>query len=134
MEEQKKSRGGFKILRLYLGIIFLSAGVYRVFHLSRAYSEIASLVGGWQKISLALTIVLEIIFGTFLIFNFKAKKAAEILFIFVALAILFALIRSGKEIFQSFSELFFFNATPTDFFLHLTYLVMLLALIFHLRK
>lgn len=134
MADQKKSRESFRILRIYLGIIFLSAGVYRIFHLSQAYSEIASLVGGWHEIFLVLTIILEVISGLFLIFNFRAKRTAEILFVFVALAMLLSVIRSGREIFQSLNELFFFNATPTDFFLHLTYLVMLLALIFYLRK
>lgn len=134
MEEQKKSGENFGILRIYLGIIFLSAGVYRIFHLSRAYSEIVSIAPGFYGLFLALTIILEIFLGAFLILDFKVKVAAEALFTFVAFATILMIIRSGREIFQNFSDLFFFNATPTDFFLHLTYMSMLLALILKLKK
>ncbi len=109
-------------LRFFLGLIFISAGLYRVFNWQDAVLELSNLNLTTSSYLIWLIIGLEIIGGLFLILNIKIKKTLLILIIFLTCAIALALIFNGNSIFVNLKELFIFNPTPTDTFLHLIYL------------
>lgn len=115
------------LLRLFLGLIFVSAGLYRIFNWQGAILELSKL--NLNSVYLSVFIVaMEIIGGLLLIFNVKTKKVLIVFIIFLALTLVWALIISGKSLLGNAFELFTFNLTPTDFFLHFTYLIMLIYL------
>lgn len=117
------------LLRLFLGLVFLSAGIYRIFNWHQAVLEFSGLNINSDYL-IILTIILEVFGGLLLILNIKTKKVllAFIIFIFFALAAAF--LNSGRDIISKSGELFFFNPTPTDVFLHFTYLIILIYLFF----
>jgi uncharacterized membrane protein YphA (DoxX/SURF4 family) len=117
------------LLRLFLGAVFLSAGIYRIFNWHQAVLEFSGLNINSAYL-IILTIILEVFGGLLLIFNIKTKKVllAFIIFIFFALAAAF--FNFGGDIISKSGELFFFNPTPTDVFLHFTYLIILIYLLF----
>ncbi len=112
------------LLRIFLGLVFLSAGVYRLFHWQGAVLEFSQLKLDSTYLP-GLAVIFEIIGGAFLLFNFQTKKVLLAFIIFLAAAIFWAFIVSGQSISSSAGELFFFRANPTDLFLHFTYLVLL---------
>lgn len=121
-----KDKNPIFILRIFLGLIFLSAGLYRALHIERAFLEFSPMVNHTIIYpAIYLVILLEIIGGLFLIFNFKIKITVLVFFIFMFLVIVQSLIFSSQEILSGFEELFFYNINPTDFFLHFTYLIIL---------
>jgi len=116
------------LLRIFLGLVFLSAGLYRIFNWPMTILELSKL--NLNSVYLAIFIIaLEITTGLFLIFNIKTKKVLISLIIFLTITLIWALIISGKNLINNASELFTFHLTPTDFFLHLTYLIILIYLI-----
>jgi uncharacterized membrane protein YphA (DoxX/SURF4 family) len=117
------------LLRTFLGLIFVSAGLYRVFNWQAAISELSRL--NLNSVYLPILIIaLEIIGGLFLIFNIQAKKVLLIFIIFILLALASAFLIAGKDIISKSVELFVFNPTPTEVFLHFTYLIILISLLF----
>ena len=116
------------LLRLFLGIIFLSAGIYRVFNWQQAILEFSELHLNSVYL-IALMVALEIIGGLLLIFNVKTKEVLLIFIIFILLALVGAFLTAGKDIISKSGELFVFSPTPTDVFLHFTYLIILIYLL-----
>jgi uncharacterized membrane protein YphA (DoxX/SURF4 family) len=115
-------------LKIFLGLVFLSAGLYRIFNWQEAVIEFTRL--GLDTTYLPImAIALEIIGGLFLLFNFQTKKVLLAFVIFLSLAILQSLIFSWPNIVSQTRELFVFQANPTDIFLHFTYLIILLFLL-----
>jgi len=116
------------LLRLFLGLTFLSAGVYRIFNWHQAVVEFSRFGLSSASYLIALTIILEIIGGLFLLFNIKTKKVLLVFIIFIIIALISALLVNGNNIISGLGELFTFNPTPTDTFLHFTYLILLVYL------
>jgi len=112
--------------RIFLGLVFLSAGIYRVFNWQEAVLEILNLNLPFAEFISLFVMALEIIGGTLLMLNFKTKKIALIFSLFIVLALAFALFSSWQAIINDAGKLFTFQAESTDFFLHLTYLLILL--------
>jgi uncharacterized membrane protein YphA (DoxX/SURF4 family) len=117
------------LLRLFLGLTFLTAGIYRIFNWQQTTAEFSNLHLNFAYLSV-LTIILEIAGGLLLIFNIKTKKVLLIFVVFILLALASAFFANGKNIISGFGELFFFSPTPTDVFLHFTYLIILIYLLF----
>jgi uncharacterized membrane protein YphA (DoxX/SURF4 family) len=116
------------LLRLFLGLVFISAGVYRIFNWQSAALELSRLNLSSAYLS-AFIIALEIIGGLFLIFNIQAKKVLLVFIIFIVFALISAFFAAGRDIISKFGELFIFSSTPTDVFLHFTYLIILVYLL-----
>lgn len=116
------------LLRLFLGLVFLSAGLYRVFNWQIAQTEMSGLNINIPYLSV-LIVVLEIIGGLFLILNYKTRITLSIFTLFLSLTLIYSLLVYGKNIIGGASELFIFSPNPTDFFLHLTYLFILISLV-----
>lgn len=117
------------LLRIFLGLIFLSAGIYRILNWRQAILEFSKfdLDSAWYLI--VLMIILEVVGGLFLIFNIKIKETLIAFIIFIILALIAAFLTSGQELISEFNQLFTFSPTPTDIFLHFTYLIVLVYLI-----
>jgi len=116
------------LLRLFLGLVFVSAGFYRILNWRMAVSELSGLNIDSSYISIFI-VAIEIIGGIFLIFNIKTKKVLSIFIVFVLLALVAAFLAAGKDIISGFEQLFTFSPTPTDVFLHFTYLIILVYLL-----
>jgi len=108
-----------------MAFVFISAGVYRIFFPEAATQELTDL-----RLPLFLVwpiIILEIGFGILLLIKKYKKTASAVLIVFLLLAVLQVLIAQGKEIWQRVGELFVFNTSPTDVFLHLVFVAILLT-------
>lgn len=115
------------LFRVLMGFVFLTAGLFRIFYGFEAAQELRLLnLPGFFTWPL---IVLEIIGGLLLIFNKYLKIVLIVLTIFLIGALLNAIFLDGLNLFHQAGELFVFNLTPTDFFLHFVFLVILISLL-----
>ena len=116
------------LLRIFLGLIFLSAGVGRVFNWQIVIPELHQF--GLDSVYISIFIIaLEIICGLLLIFNIKPKKVLLVFITLLTVVLIWALLVAGKSLIGNASELFTFHLTPSNFFLHFTYLVILVYLL-----
>lgn len=122
------------LLKTFLGLIFLSAGIFRIFNWETAILEITNLKLPFPAIISLAVVILEIIGGLFLIFNIQTKKTALTLSSFLFLALLWTFLNFSEGLISGSKLLFSFRADPTDFFLHITYLVILVSLVFKIDK
>lgn len=135
LENIKPNNKYFKssdLLRLLLAAIFLSAGIFRIFNPAAASLELENL-----HLPLLLTyflIILEIGAGLMLLFNKYLKEVYRVLAGFMFLTLAWGLIINGSGIIKQSGELFVFRTNPTDFFLHLVFLIILIALLLDKRN
>src|SRR5574344_1826839 len=97
-------------LRIFLALVFLSAGVFRIFNSDMAILEFLAL-----KLPIFLSplmIIFEIGAGLGLLLNKFTKYIYSALIVFVIFALVTALAVNGKEIVSGAGELFVFNLTP----------------------
>lgn len=116
-----------------MGLIFLSAGLFRIFNWQQAILEF-SMLGINYTWLIIFTIVLEIIAGLLLIFDIEIKKVLLVLIAFLAATLLWALMIYGRSLIDNANELFSLDATPTDWFLHFTYLIIMAYLFLNLKR
>ncbi|MFA6190567.1 MAG: DoxX family protein [Candidatus Staskawiczbacteria bacterium] len=116
------------LLRYFLGFVFLFAGIYRVFNWQNAIIEFSKFNFASAYYLITLVILVEIVGGLLLILNIRTKEILFIFSIFIVCAILGAFAINGKNIILNLKELFVFDSTPTDVFLHFTYLIILVYL------
>ncbi len=116
------------LLRYLLALVFLSAGLFRLFNYELGALEMQNLnLPEWLTWPISL---FEILAGlTLLKGGRRAKKAILALIIFLLAALIWALFLAKDKIIKEASELFIFNLNPTDFFLHLVFLLILVSLI-----
>jgi len=116
-----------KLLRLFLALVFLSAGVYRVFNPESAVSEFINLkLPVWLSL---VIIIFEITAGICLLVNKYTKQIYFSLLGFLIIILSWALIIDGKKIISQAGELFAFNLNPTDLFLHFVFLLLVFVLL-----
>ncbi len=118
--------------RYFLALVFLSAGIFRIIFPASASQELINLdlppVLSW------FIVAVEISAGLLLIINKYIKQVYLSLIIFLSLALIWALIISGAGIISLLGELFVFNLTPTDFFLHIIFLGLAVFLLKAIKK
>lgn len=120
------------LLRYFLAIVFLSAGIIRIFLPAVAVQELVALqLPTYFAICLSL---FEIIVGLMLIFNQGTKYVYICLTVFLIATLGWALIIQGPELIRSSRELFVFDLNPTDWFLHLIFLLLILILLASEKK
>ena len=125
-------RNPWNFLRWTLAAIFLSAGVYRIFFFEAGRQELLSL--GLPIKLVPFIICFEIIAGILLLVNKYVKIVSLALMFFLIGALIRSIMLAGTSIWANAGELFIFNLTPTDFFMHTVFLIILLSLFFHERK
>lgn len=114
------------ILRMFLGLAFLSAAVFRVFSPELASLELLSL-----NLPQALfwpLVLLELVAGLSLLFNYRVKLSAFVLSLFLVFALSRPLLVDKFFVWEKMRVLFTFQADMTDWFLHLVFLIILVSL------
>jgi len=125
-------KGPKDILRIFLAAVFLSAGVFRIFNPVAAAIELKNLQLPYF-LSYFL-ICFEIGSGLFLLFHKYLRTTSIFLSIFLLFALTRGLITNGYYIVRQVEELFVFRANPTDIFLHITFLIILISLVIKEKK
>jgi len=124
---KKLFNNSFDVLRILMALVFISAGCFRVFNSELAKLELINL---HLPIFLSyILIIFEIIGGLLLLINKFVKQISILFIIFLVFALGWLLIFNGKILLNQVSELFILNSTPTDFFLHLVFLIILIFLL-----
>ena len=121
-----------EILRVFLAIVYLSAGIFRIFNPGAAILEFSAL-----HLSLSLVpvmIVFEIVAGLFLIINRFTQQVYYGLLMFMAIVLSWSFIISGRSLIKRAGELFVFNLNATDVFLHFVFFLIVLVLIIKTKK
>lgn len=113
-------------LRILMGLVFCSAGLFRLVVPQLALDEMAAL--GLPALLFFPIAAFEIATGILLLVNRYVKYVSIALVIFLFLALIKGLIIGGQGLWTSASELFVFNTTPTDIFMHFVFLIILLFL------
>ncbi len=114
------------MLRVLMGLVFFAAGVFRLFAPQAALNEMTSL--GLSGVWIFPIAVLEIAAGLSLVLNRYVKYSAGVLAVFLLGALIKGLILGGSSLWLKAGELFVFDINPTDWFMHLTFLLILLFL------
>lgn len=115
------------ILRIFLALVFLSAGIFRIFNAEMAALEYARLS---LPIYLSpLMIIFEIGAGLLLLINRYTKFVYYLLAVFMLGVFIWSFILDGRELLRNAGELFVFNLNPTDLFLHFVFLLIIFVLI-----
>jgi len=122
----KPMKNKLNILIIFMGVVFLSAALYRIFNYEIAVTEFTNL-----KLPLFLipmTILLEIVIGILFIVRKYIKYAVLVASFFLVSAIFIGIISNFTNIAERVHELFVFNAEPTDIVLHILYVGILIAI------
>ena len=107
-----EEKNNLSIFRIIIALIFLSAGVMRLFNIDLAKQEVIAL--GLPVFSYIIIVLVEIIGGILLLFN---KYIRIVLSVFVAEilgALLLSMLTKGSMLLSSLKNLFIFNVTATD--------------------
>lgn len=117
---------------MFLGIIFLSAGLFRIFDYPAAQLE----VNGLQLPIAAsvLVIILELAIAICFLTNRYVKYASLVAALFLMVPISISFFLYSEMLYSQFSDLFVFNATATDVVLHLVFLVLVVLIFVTERK
>jgi len=115
------------ILRIFLSLVFLSAGLFRIFNYQEVIVEFSKLE--IPIIFSYIVVLFEIVAGLFLLFNIFSRQIYYLLFFFISFALIWAFIINGQELIFSVAELFVFNLDPTDVFLHFVFLLFVVYLL-----
>jgi uncharacterized membrane protein YphA (DoxX/SURF4 family) len=126
------SRRGIDWTLLFIGFVFLSAATYRIFNYAMGVEEFLNLK--LPLFFLPFTIILEYLLATAFLFRKYVKYATLTAILFLTVAIIIAFITHFQTLFANMSELFFFKATPTDVFLHIVYIGILVAIYLKYRR
>lgn len=115
------------ILRIFLALVFLAAGVFRVFNPSVARLEFINLqlpiIISWP------VVIFELFVGIGLLLNKYVKYIYYLLIVFLVFILVWALMLNGQVIIRAAGELFVFNLNPTDVFLHFVFLLFVIVMI-----
>ena len=118
------------ILIYYLGLVFIFASFHRIY-LKRQREKEAYEVFKLPKYFDILIIIFEFIVGVLLISNFKYKSyILLILIIFLIIWTIILIYHNTEKLLNSYSEIFTYQPTSMSFILHLTYIVIIVAILF----
>jgi len=120
------------ILRVLMGLIFLSAALFRIFNPEMARFELSAL--SLPSFLLWPLVIFEFLTGLFLLINFRVRSTALVLIVFLLFALIQALLVNGPEIWREASQLFIFQANPVEWFLHLVFVFILVNLVLEKRE
>jgi len=115
------------LLRIFLALVFLTAGLFRVFNYDLAIAEFSFL--RMPVFLCLLVIIFEIGAGIFLLFNKYVKQVYLALIVFLIFVLSLALVIRGEAMIASAGELFVFDLTATDWFLHFVFLLIAVILL-----
>jgi len=120
-----------EIFRIFLSLVFLTAGLFRIFNPDMAVIEFTAL-----KLPVFLsgfTIFFEIGAGLGLLFNKYVKIIYFLLAGFLTFVLAWALTVGAGEILSSLKDIFIFNLNSTDWLLHGLFLIIIMFLLLKKR-
>jgi len=109
-----------------MGGVFCVAGLFRLFVPQMALDEMANL--NLSALLVFPVTAFEIVLGLSLILNRYVKYTAGALILFLFFVLTRGLAIGGLGLLSAAGELFVFNVNPTDIFMHLVFLIILLYL------
>jgi len=121
-----------KAVQRVLGIVFLSAALFRIFNYPAAELEMSSL--GLPALTAVLVIAIELTVAACFLTNRFVKVASLAAAIFLVVPISISLFLHSKTIYSELPALFVFNATATDVVLHVMFLILAVLIFAAERK
>ncbi len=113
------------ILEKFIGLVFLLAGLHRIFLKNRREYEAYTLLK-LPKYTDYLIILIEIVAGLIIIFNLPGKYFALLIVAFIAIVgTLVLLYHNFDDIMETYNDLFTLNKNSLSVCLHVTYIVIL---------
>ena len=121
------------LLIYFLGIVFLSAGTHRIFYKSQREYESQKLLG-LPIYSDYIIIVIEIICGLILLFGNKkwVNRALTVLLVMTLIGCILLAVRNKDNMIKTYHELFTLKDTSMSLVLHITYMIIMLFVLFNL--
>jgi len=117
------------ILEKFIGLVFLLAGIHRIFFKKQREYEVNTLLK-LPKYTDYFIILFEIIAGIIIIFNLTGKKyALWTLIIGASIGTLLLMYNNFPKIFNTYNQLFTLKDSSLSVFLHITYIVILIYLL-----
>jgi uncharacterized membrane protein YphA (DoxX/SURF4 family) len=124
------------ILRILVSLIFITAASYRIVFFSSGVKELMPL--GYNLyiiyVMVCIIIILEMICGICILIKEYFKIAVLSLVMLMVYAIASTIIVCPVCIISNIAELFVFNPTPTDVWLHFLYLTILITFLIHYKN
>ena len=118
----------------YLGIVFLLAGGHRIFLEEQRLKEKDNFIILPENCDL-LIIFIEICIGIILLFDLKYKEGVlTLLLLFLVIATIMIIYSNFDNIKNTYVDVFTYQPTFTSVVLHITYMVMIGALLIEYRK
>jgi len=117
------------ILIYYLGLVFIFASIHRIYLKSQREEE-AYEVLKLPKYFDILIIIFEFTVGVLLLTNFKYKiYVLFILIIFLIIWTIILIFHNIDKILYTYNEVFTYQPTSVSFILHLTYIIIISAIL-----
>ena len=110
-------------INAFLGLVFLSTALHRIFHKKERLYEMQT-VFHLPKSSDYFIIAFEFIAGALLLMQYT--PALYCILTFLIVACLLMLVNNYQHLKKTFNDLFTFQPTATAFFLHFTYILIIL--------
>lgn len=111
-----------KAVQILLGIVFLSAALFRIWNYPAAEQELSCM--GLPGSASILVILIELAIAVCFLTHRCVKYASLAAAIFLTVPISISFILCSEAICSQLSDLFVFNATATDVVLHIVFLVL----------
>tara|TARA_Y100000310_G_C20639880_1_gene793298 strand:- start:1100 stop:1534 length:435 start_codon:yes stop_codon:yes gene_type:complete len=103
------------LLRIFLGLIFLSAGLQKILFFKVTYENFL-LLGIYPAIPfLIITIILEVICGILLVINRYKLFASLVLGLIILITIIVSVINGGYSLLNNINDIYILTLTPTFF-------------------
>jgi hypothetical protein len=118
------------ILIFYIGIVFILASFHRIYLISQREKE-AYEVFKLPKYFDIIIIIFEFLIGFLLLINFKYKLfLLYILIIFLIIWTIILICLNIDKLLYTYNDLFTFQPTSMSLVLHITYIVIIFAILF----
>ncbi len=127
--KERKDLGNF-ILRLFLGLGFLVAGLDKVMHIDMAAGMFNMLFGAAGIALLYLAIAIELIGGLFLLIGYQTRLAASVLAVLIVIAFITTFKIGGMDFVSVLREIMVMNTGGGNTAVNWAYFAGLAALAF----
>ena len=114
-----------EMLEKFIGLVFLFAGVHRIYYKDQRIHE-SEILFGLPRGSDILIMIFEILGGLAILLDSKWKRHIIIaFFIMVIVACILMMHNNSDKIIGSYNELFTFKDNSISLFLHITYIAIM---------
>jgi len=118
------------ILIYYFGIVFIFASIHRMYLKSQREEEAYKFLKLPPFFDIFI-IIFELAIGILLLTNFKYKlQALLLLLIFLIIGSILIIVNNTDELLKTYNEIWTFQPTSMSFSLHLTYIVVIIAILY----